>query len=273
MKMTCKIAQIDKSTWRIDEPIGELHTYAYLLEGESRAMLIDTCQGLGDMAAAVHSLTAKPIFVAHTHGHLDHIGGDAGFEEVYLCPADLPVARAHSEPAFKRDMYARLEQERGLVFDAQTLEKLCLGVDTAKYRPMADGQQFDLGGRIIQVVSSPGHTIGSVCFYEAARRTLYTGDTVCAQGVLLSLPYACSVQQFMHTIQKLRGMETQLDTLHPGHHEEPLAPEILKRYEACAAALLAGRLQGQPGESAGVPCLLAAQGNIGLAYNPDHITD
>ena len=49
--------------------------YSYLVEGDERAVLLDTGCGLGDLKAYVESLTDKPYEVVLTHGHVDHAGG------------------------------------------------------------------------------------------------------------------------------------------------------------------------------------------------------
>ena len=58
--------------------------FAYLAEGEEKAVLIDTGCGLGDLRSYVKSLTDKPITVLLTHGHLDHAPGAVQFEKVYM---------------------------------------------------------------------------------------------------------------------------------------------------------------------------------------------
>ena len=49
---------------------GEL---LYLAEGAERAVLIDTCVGVGHLKAFVDNLTDKPLIVLLTHGHMDHV--------------------------------------------------------------------------------------------------------------------------------------------------------------------------------------------------------
>ena len=58
--------------------------YAYLVEGEHTAALLDTGTGVGSIRDYVSSLTTLPIIVICTHGHVDHIGGAYGFDKVYL---------------------------------------------------------------------------------------------------------------------------------------------------------------------------------------------
>ena len=129
------------------------------------------------------------------------------------------------------------------------------------------------GGRTLRVLATPGHTPGSVCFLEEGRGALYTGDTACARGVLLSLPHSCGVATFRQSIRSLRALADRFTTIHPGHHEAPLGPEVLEKYDACATGILEGRVQGIPGESAGEACLLGPWEDISIAYRADHIFD
>ena len=51
-------------------------TYCFLLEGDERALLIDTVYGRGDFPNILKKLTDKPIILVNTHGHYDHTGGN-----------------------------------------------------------------------------------------------------------------------------------------------------------------------------------------------------
>ena len=273
MKTNYEAVPLDGQTWRIDETFGAMHTYAYLLEGQEYALLIDTCQGWGGLPEQVWRLTDRPVVVAHTHGHLDHIGADGVFGEAYVAPEDLPVAQELSEHACRQAKFFRFDDELKLGLSKKELERLVHGPDGTTFRPMEPGTVFDLGGRRIEVLATPGHTPGSVCFLERERRALYTGDTVCARGILLSLPHSCSVARFEKSILCLIERLDDYDLLHPGHHEAPLQPGILQAYSECARALQSGVLTGVPGISAGAPCLCAEGRDVAIAYQADHIVD
>ena len=59
----------------------------YLVIGEEKACLLDTCNGFGNIKEYVEQLTDKPVFVLLTHGHHDHMGGANLFDE--------EIGRAH----------------------------------------------------------------------------------------------------------------------------------------------------------------------------------
>ncbi|MBQ1509238.1 MAG: MBL fold metallo-hydrolase, partial [Erysipelotrichaceae bacterium] len=148
--------------------------FAYLAEGRDRAALIDTGFGIGSLKAYVEEvLQGKPYIVLLTHGHLDHAGGASEFEEVYMDPADLELARKHTEKQIRKDF---LKQE---VRDEDLAEPKKDG-----YLPLSDGQVFDLGGETLKIVSLHGHTRGSVGVLFEKERILLAGDACCSFTLL-----------------------------------------------------------------------------------------
>ena len=69
------INQVDDSTWILSEYRHWEETHCYLLCGSRRALLIDTGLGICNIQEEVCRLTDKPVTVAATHIHWDHIGG------------------------------------------------------------------------------------------------------------------------------------------------------------------------------------------------------
>ena len=74
--------QFDEGTWFINFMEGSQNLY--LLEGEEKALLVDTGYGTNTLAAFVKTLTDKPLLVANTHFHPDHAGGNGEFPSVML---------------------------------------------------------------------------------------------------------------------------------------------------------------------------------------------
>lgn len=82
----------------------------YLFVGSKQAALIDTGYGFGDLKQAVRSVTDKPLIIINTHGHCDHTGGNAQFEEIcYIGEKDIALCQEHSEAAMRRDNAKRAE--------------------------------------------------------------------------------------------------------------------------------------------------------------------
>ena len=70
MELFKSVKVTDRIT-RIEMP----YVCAYLIEGDDKAILLDTGFGYGDLKAFVDTLTTLPYEVILTHGHPDHAGG------------------------------------------------------------------------------------------------------------------------------------------------------------------------------------------------------
>ena len=135
--------------------------FLYLLCGDRRALLVDTgatedparfplratVDGILEGWLHRHPRPSYPLVVAHSHGHGDHVAGDGQF-------ADRP-----NTTVVGRDV-AAVNQFFGLSGDGGGVVSL------------------DLGGRVLQVLSIPGHQAASIALYDPWTGLLLTGDTV-----------------------------------------------------------------------------------------------
>ncbi len=58
--------------------------------------------GVDDMYTAVRSITELPHLVINSHGHFDHIGGDAQFDIVFLSALDFPILQSYKREQLNR---------------------------------------------------------------------------------------------------------------------------------------------------------------------------
>ena len=89
MKPWFTIDKIDSNTHIISEYRHWEETHCYLVEGNNRALLIDTGLGICDISAEVKKLTDKPVTAVATHIHWDHIGGHKYYHDFYAHDAEL----------------------------------------------------------------------------------------------------------------------------------------------------------------------------------------
>ena len=54
--------------------------------------------------------------------------------------------------------------------------------------PLSEHQIFDLGGRSLEVLFTPGHTPGSVVFLDRKNKFLFAGDSVVSTPILILIP-------------------------------------------------------------------------------------
>lgn len=225
---------VTDGVWHIQDARGGV---MYLVAGEERALLIDTGFGTGDLAAHVATLTDLPVTVVNTHHHMDHTRGNKYFAQVYIHTDDAPLVQESS----------------------------------AKLIPIYDGYTFDLGRRILRVITVPGHTPGSICLLDKADRILFTGDSPRPGAVMLHLPASLTVQTFFSSMLRLRTFTADFDTIAPAHGEPQPVGTLLDDLITCAAQILDGDQVGKPETTRFGDCLRAEYGSAGILYLPDKL--
>ncbi len=84
---------------------------------------------------------------------------------------------------------------------------------------LKDGDLVDLGGLVLEVIHTPGHTPGCVCFYEPVSRSLFSGDTVFSDGVGRTDFAGGSFSDLKKSVERLVKLhkERGVGTVYPGH--------------------------------------------------------
>ena len=103
------VERIDDATFALSEYRHWEETHSYLLLGRDRALLLDTGLGVGDLRREVEALTDRPVTVALTHVHWDHIGGCGQFAApaVHAAEADWLRHFPLPEAAVRRQLCAK----------------------------------------------------------------------------------------------------------------------------------------------------------------------
>lgn len=203
------ISEIASDTYAINE-FGL--SAMYLVVGKEKALLIDTACGLTDLKSLVRSLTDLPVEVVLTHGHVDHVGGMGQFDEVWIHPADIEMAKSVTEEDLKD--YADGLGEGG-AYDVYDYSPAMVNTINhyPRFLPLADGQEFDLGGRKITAVFISGHTPGGVCFLDREKRIIFSGD--CFNQNTLAVN--CTVSHLLKELRKVKALEPEFDQNYNGH--------------------------------------------------------
>ena len=187
----------------------------YLLEGDDRALLIDAGAWMPHLAETVAKLTDKPVMVALTHGHGDHVGGVITFPEVWISPADT-------------SMIGQGARHYGI-----------------KMNLLSDGEIIDLGGRQIEVLATPGHTSGSITFFDKERGYGFSGDAFGSTNLLLfTNSFKTLVNTLDRTIAYMKAND--INILYPGHYHGD-NPETLQRLldeKRMSQEVLSGKRKG-----------------------------
>lgn len=254
-----EVTEIAPGTWCLSE---FRLVNAFLVEGSQRAALIDTGCGIGDLAGTVRGLTEKPLIILVTHGHFDHDGGVGQFPgvPVYLHPGDQELklqTRAMMEKAMGT---ADLNQLRRFYITSRApvrcpelevselLKLVPAQPDESDYDwlPIEDGAEFDLGGRVLKVIHTPGHSDGEVSILDETSRTLFSGDTANVGIILMRQPNNDTrlIEECSRTMGKLWALEERYDKLGVGHDAVTIDKQIVKDYYDLTVGLLNGTIQG-----------------------------
>lgn len=169
---------IGENIYHIYEPGG---VYTTLIIGSKKALLIDTGYGYGDLKKAVEALTDLPLIVVNTHGHFDHAGGNYQFNSVYINKDELPTYfwyLTEVKPLTTKTLLAKRSEDGLSVIPPELDVDWYLKQNNRHFEMLSNHHVFDLGGRMVEAIFLPGHTRGSVVFYDDLSRLLMSGDDI-----------------------------------------------------------------------------------------------
>lgn len=217
------IDQIDKDTFCISEYRHWEETHCYLLNGSKRSLLIDTGLGICNIADEVLQLTDKPVTAVATHIHWDHIGGHTYFPDFYAHREELNWLNGEfplSMNTIKEMVVDRCDLPQG--YDVNAYE-FFRGMPTLA---LSDCEIINIGGRSIEILHTPGHSLGHMCFWENERGYLFTGDLVYKDTLFAYYP-STDPQAYLRSLERVSALPVK--TVFPAHHTLEIQPEILVR--------------------------------------------
>ena len=246
------VTKIAERTWCLNE---YNLVNAFLIEGDSMAVLIDSGCGIADFSKVVENLTALPITVILTHGHPDHAGGLYYFPETkaYMGQEDLAVEKMMACDNRFRKYY--IENRVDFRFPGEGHKEALLSmlppdpasVPLSRTLPLTEDMTFDLGGRVLDVLHTPGHSDGSYCIFDDYSRILFSGDTVNHSIILMRQKddSLVLVEQYHTTLEKIWKQQDRFDRLAIGHDGITVNKQIVKDYLDLTEGLLDGSIVGE----------------------------
>ncbi|MCD8348124.1 MAG: MBL fold metallo-hydrolase [Lachnospiraceae bacterium] len=150
--------------------LGPVSTNCYLAKNrESGALLlIDPADCADVIARKIAGMRGTPEAILLTHGHFDHIGAAMELKNRFA----IPICALDQEQEVLKDPVKNLTGWNGS------------GYGMTADRCFTDGEELVLAGFAITVLHTPGHTVGSTCYYLPEEEVLFSGDTLfhCSVG-------------------------------------------------------------------------------------------
>ena len=189
--------------------IGELETNCYLVwdEETKETIVIDPADDGVSISEEINSkkLKIKAIFL--THGHFDHCLGALDLKLIYN--VDFGCSEKDAFLLDRQDETVKYFLKR----EIKTPNFIKIDINLDKL------EKFELGKEIIEVIKTPGHTPGSVCFYSKNNKLLFSGDTLFA-GLRGRTDFKYgSTKKIYESLKKLMKLDKETLVL-PGHGEE-----------------------------------------------------
>lgn len=238
-----EVYKVVPGVFAIYEPHQAEETIGYLIVGERRALLFDTGMGISDIKKVTAELTRLPIVVLNSHTHDDHVGGNWEFSSVYGMDTDFTRANARGS---RDDAQAEITPD-------QICGVLPKGFDAKAYatRPWKitaythDGDHFDLGGRTLEVIATPGHTPDAISLIDRANGLLFTGDTYYPAPIWLFRPET-DLDAYATSIRRLTALAPQIKVVIGAHNIPVASPAVLARLVVAFDAVRAGKIKAVP---------------------------
>lgn len=237
-----EVLRVEPGVFAISEPRQYEGVTSFLVVGAEKAVLFDSGLGVARIGDAVRQLTTLPVTVINSHTHFDHVGGNGEFADVRNLDDPFSHASARGEVSGSLREYARetLAEDR-------VCGSLPAGVTSRDYTiptwhvaaHVRDGEAFDLGGRTLEVILTPGHTSDSLSLLDRANGLLFTGDTYYSGEIYLWSPET-DMSTYAASIDRLSALVPGLMKLLPAHGPPLAEPRRLLELQQSLKGIQAG---------------------------------
>lgn len=142
----------------------DLISNIYLIEKDTNCIVVDPGSKKDNLLDYLNSHNLNVVAVLLTHGHFDHIGGVDKLVEKYHCPVYI----GFNDEFFLQDPHlncSRYASNQEMVLNTRPTT-------------VSEGEILNILGENIQVIETPFHTDGSVCYYLEYSNVIFTGDTL-----------------------------------------------------------------------------------------------
>lgn len=146
--------------------VNAFQVNCYVLYHQGEALIVDPGGPAETVLAFLEEKKLKVVAIGNTHGHADHIAGNAWFRD----KTGAPLFIHELDAPYLADPALHLGAQVGL--QVPPSEPQCL---------LGEGDRIELGGEHLQVLHTPGHSRGGISLY--GQGLLISGDTLFRESV------------------------------------------------------------------------------------------
>ena len=201
--------------------VNPLQENCYVVSDETQECVVIDCGAYYDTerSAIVNYLkdnALKPVHLLCTHGHFDHaFGNDTIYAEYGLKP-EIHAADAH--------FIANLSRQ---------CDEMDIGIGYSRQSPpvgtlLADGDVVSFGTHRLQVIHTPGHSPGGLCFYCAEEKVVFTGDTLFHMSVGRTDLPGGSWQELAQSLAQRLSVLPPDTVAYPGHGPRTMTADTMR---------------------------------------------
>jgi len=147
----------------VSMPFSE-NTYVVWRDGSRDALVVDPGTEPEAILAFLEANDLVPVAILNTHGHSDHIAGNADLKAAY---PDAPLIIGHGDAAMLTDPDLNLSRPFGFEIISPPADRL-----------LNEGDLLELIGLKLEVFEIPGHSPGHIVFVARDDGIVFGGDVL-----------------------------------------------------------------------------------------------
>ncbi len=185
--------------------VGPVRTNCYIISRKEsdKAIIIDPGDEADEIERKLKTYGLMPVAILLTHGHFDHIGA-------------VQTLKTH----FGIKVYLYNEEKQVINSDMNLGRAFGVTVTGRADEFVNDGDELIIDDIKFKVIHTPGHTIGSCCYYLEEEKVLFSGDTLfCCSHGRTDFPTGSQSAIIRSIVDKLLILDSDTH-VYPGHEEE-----------------------------------------------------
>jgi glyoxylase-like metal-dependent hydrolase (beta-lactamase superfamily II) len=205
-------------------------THCYVIIGNKKVVVFDTGYGYESIEPYIREITDLPIMVVLSHGDPDHGLGASWFSDVYLHELDCGKLIRNDTIEMRQSALdyrlTKIPELKGVIAEEEYLE---CSLSNVKFHFLEEKDEIDIGGNMLEVIHTPGHSYGHIMLLDRANGRLFSGDQVTAHNVWYFFPEDEQAPFIMakRSMKKLIKEQNFIREIYPAHDIYPIGIEYI----------------------------------------------